>query len=78
MFPLPAFEVVVKSVEECVKKQMFLYFYEIWAHSMTFGVYDSLIGLGIRISPPADQAYDSIFDIRRQEASQNPFMEKIT
>ena len=45
---------------------------------MTFGVYDSLIGLGIRISPPADQAYDSIFDIRRQEASQNPFMEKIT
>ena len=33
-----------------------------------FWVYDCLIGLGIRISPPADQAYDSIFDIRRQEA----------
>ena len=46
---------------------------------MTFGVMtDCLIGLGIRISPSADQAYDSIFDIRRQEASQNPFMEKIT
>ena len=43
-----------------------------------FWGYDCLIGLGIRISPPADQAYDSIFDIRRQETSQNPFMEKIT
>ena len=39
---------------------------------------DCLIGLGIIISFPADQAYDSIFDIRRQEASQNPIMEKIS
>ena len=57
-----------------------------------FWVYDCLIGLGIRVSqrflnrfllrspwvsPPAEQAYDSIFDIRSQETSQNPPMEKI-
>ena len=42
-----------------------------------FWVYDCLIGLGIRVSPPAEQAYDSIFDIRSRKASQNPPMEKI-